>query len=83
VPAQQGWAGLPRPHRLGPARRPVIGGCGMAGDLASGTVLRALAAACPATRAAGGGDAVAGVTPRYAASPASVTEASAVMRVAD
>jgi glycolate dehydrogenase FAD-binding subunit len=55
----------------------------MAGDLASGTVLRALAAACPATRAADGGDAVAGVTPRYAASPASVTEASAVMRVAD
>jgi glycolate oxidase FAD binding subunit len=55
----------------------------MAGDLASDAVLRALAAACPATRAAGGGDTVAGVTPRYAASPASVTEASAVIRVAD
>ena len=45
-------------------------------------VLRALAAACPAARAAGAGDAVAGVAPRYAASPASVAEASAVMRVA-
>ncbi len=55
----------------------------MAGDTAGDTVLRALAAACPATRAAGAGDAVAGVTPRYAASPASVAEASAVMRVAD
>src|SRR5262247_272552 len=51
----------------------------MAGDAA----LRALAAACPATRSAGAGDAVAGVTPRYAASPASVAEASAVMRAAD
>src|SRR5215468_4651415 len=50
----------------------------MAGD----AVLRALAAACPAARAAGAGDAVAGVAPRYAASPASVAEASAVMRVA-
>jgi glycolate dehydrogenase FAD-binding subunit len=45
-------------------------------------VLRALAAACPAARAADASDAVAGVTPRYAASPASVAEASAVMRVA-
>src|SRR6266566_2265966 len=51
--------------------------------MADDVVLWALAAACPATRAAGGGDAVAGVTPRYAASPASVTEASAVMRAAD
>src|SRR5215475_1095721 len=51
----------------------------MAGDAA----LRVLAAACPAARAAGAGDAVAGVTPRYAASPASVAEASAVMRAAD
>src|SRR5215471_20074297 len=50
----------------------------MAGDAA----LRALAAACPATRAAGACDAVAGVKPRYAASPASVAEASAVMRAA-
>jgi glycolate oxidase FAD binding subunit len=51
----------------------------MAGD----TVLRALAGACPSARAAGAGDAVAGVIPRYAASPASVAEASAVMRAAD
>ena len=50
----------------------------MAGD----EVLRALAAACPAARAAGAGDAVAGVVPRYAASPASVGEASALMRAA-
>jgi glycolate dehydrogenase FAD-binding subunit len=50
----------------------------MAGDV----VLRALAAACPAARAADAGDAVAGVAPRYAASPATVAEASAVMRAA-
>ena len=50
----------------------------MAGD----TVLRALAGACPAARAADERDSVAGVTPRYAASPASVAEASAVMRAA-
>jgi len=50
----------------------------MAGD----AVLRALAGACPAARAADAGDAVAGVVPQYAASPASVAEASAVMRVA-
>jgi glycolate oxidase FAD binding subunit len=50
----------------------------MAGD----AVLQALAGACPATRPAQAGDAVAGVAPRYAASPASVAEASAVMRVA-
>jgi glycolate oxidase FAD binding subunit len=50
----------------------------MTGD----AVLRALAGACPASRPAEAGDAVAGVAPRYAASPASVAEASAVMRVA-
>ena len=50
--------------------------------MADDAVLRALAAACPAARAADVSDAVAGVTPRYAASPASVAEASAVMRVA-
>src|SRR5215470_4787888 len=50
--------------------------------MADDAVLRALAAACPAARAADASDAVAGVTPRYAASPASVAEASAVMRVA-
>src|SRR5215467_10596270 len=50
--------------------------------MADDAVLRALAAACPAARAAGAGDSVAGVAPRYAASPASVAEASAVMRAA-
>jgi glycolate oxidase FAD binding subunit len=50
--------------------------------MADDAVLRALAAACPAARAADASDAVAGVAPRYAASPASVAEASAVMRVA-
>src|SRR5215468_8516068 len=50
--------------------------------MADDAVLRALAAACPAARAADASDAVAGVTPRYAASPASVAEASALMRVA-
>ncbi len=54
----------------------------MAGDGAGDAVLQALAGTCPAARAAGPGDAVAGVTPRYAASPASVAEAGAVMRVA-
>jgi glycolate oxidase FAD binding subunit len=50
--------------------------------MADDPVLRALAAACPAARGADASDAVAGVAPRYAASPASVAEASAVMRVA-
>jgi glycolate oxidase FAD binding subunit len=50
----------------------------MAGD----AVLQALAGACPAARAADATDGVAGVTPRYAASPASVAEASALMRMA-
>jgi len=50
--------------------------------MADDAVLRALAGACPATRPAEAGDAVAGVPPRYAASPASVAEAGAVMRVA-
>src|SRR6266699_170989 len=50
--------------------------------MADDAVLRALAAACPAARAADASDAVAGMAPRYAASPASVAEASAVMRVA-
>ena len=54
----------------------------MADDAAGDTVLRALAGACPAARAAGAGDSVAGVAPRYAASPASVAEASALMRAA-
>jgi glycolate oxidase FAD binding subunit len=45
-------------------------------------VLDALMAVCPASRPASPGDAVAGVTPRFAASPASVAEASAVLRVA-
>ena len=50
--------------------------------MADDAVLRALAAACPSARTADASDAVAGVVPRYAASPASVAEASAVMRVA-
>lgn len=45
-------------------------------------VLAALAAACPATRPAAPQDAVAGVTPRYAASPATISQASALMRAA-
>ncbi len=45
-------------------------------------VLRALAAACPAAREAVPGDAVAGVLPRFAASPATVAEASALLRAA-
>jgi len=45
-------------------------------------VLEALAAACPAARAAQPGDAVAGVTPRFSASPASVAEASELLRAA-
>ncbi|HEY5987410.1 MAG TPA: FAD-binding oxidoreductase, partial [Streptosporangiaceae bacterium] len=45
-------------------------------------VLAALTAACPATRPAAPEDAVAGVTPRYTASPATVSQASALMRAA-
>jgi glycolate oxidase FAD binding subunit len=45
-------------------------------------VLRALAAACPESRDASPADAVAGVTPRFAASPATVAEASALLRAA-
>jgi len=41
-----------------------------------------LTAACGAVRPAGPADAVAGVLPRYVASPASVAEASAVMAAA-
>src|SRR5215472_617680 len=44
--------------------------------------LWALAAACPATRPATPGDAVAGVVPRYVASPATAGEASALLRTA-
>jgi glycolate oxidase FAD binding subunit len=50
--------------------------------LTADSVLRALAAACPASRPAGPADAVAGVTPRFAASPATVAEASALLRAA-
>jgi len=42
----------------------------------------ALAAACPAARPAGPGDAVAGVMPRFAAAPATVAEASGLLRAA-
>jgi glycolate oxidase FAD binding subunit len=50
--------------------------------MAADVVLKELSAACARARAAGPGDAVAGVTPRYVASPASVAEASAVLRAA-
>jgi glycolate oxidase FAD binding subunit len=45
-------------------------------------VLAALAAACPAARPAQPGDAVAGVLPRFAAAPATVAEASELLRAA-
>jgi glycolate oxidase FAD binding subunit len=45
-------------------------------------VLGILAAACPAARPAEPGDAIAGVMPRFAASPASVAEASALLAAA-
>jgi glycolate oxidase FAD binding subunit len=50
--------------------------------VADDAALRALAAACPAAREASPEDAVAGVTPRYAAAPATVAEASALLRAA-
>jgi glycolate dehydrogenase FAD-binding subunit len=46
-------------------------------------VLGALASACPAARPAGPGDAIAGVMPRFAASPATVAEASALLAAAE
>jgi glycolate dehydrogenase FAD-binding subunit len=45
-------------------------------------ILRALSAACPSARPAGPGDAVAGAVPRYAADPAGVEQASALLRAA-
>ena len=45
-------------------------------------VLGVLAAACPAARPAEPGDEIAGVLPRFAASPASVAEASALLAAA-
>ena len=45
-------------------------------------VLEALSAACPAARPARPGDVVAGVMPRFAASPATVAEASELLRAA-
>jgi glycolate oxidase FAD binding subunit len=50
--------------------------------MADDPILRALMAACPASRPASPADAVAGGTPRFAASPATVAEASAVLRAA-
>jgi glycolate dehydrogenase FAD-binding subunit len=50
--------------------------------MAADPVLKALAAGCPTARGAAAGDAVAGVTPRYAASPVSTEEASALLRAA-
>jgi len=48
----------------------------------TGPVPRPLTEACGEVRAAASGDSVAGVMPSYVASPASVAEASAVMRAA-
>jgi glycolate oxidase FAD binding subunit len=50
--------------------------------VAADPVLEALAAACPTARAAQPGDAVAGVMPRFAASPATIAEASDLLRAA-
>jgi len=50
--------------------------------VAADPVLAALAAACPAARPAQPGDAVAGVMPRFAASPATIAEASELLRAA-
>jgi glycolate oxidase FAD binding subunit len=50
--------------------------------VAADPVLGALAAACPAARPAETGDAIAGVMPRFAASPATVAEASALLAAA-
>jgi len=50
--------------------------------VAADPVLAALATACPATRPAQPGDAVAGVMPRFAASPATIAEASDLLRAA-
>jgi glycolate dehydrogenase FAD-binding subunit len=50
--------------------------------MAADPVLGALATACPAARPARPADAVAGVMPRFAASPATVAEASELLRAA-
>ena len=50
--------------------------------MATDPVLGALAGACPSARPAQPGDAVAGVMPRFAAAPASVAEASELLRAA-
>ena len=50
--------------------------------MAADPVLGALAAACPTARPAQPGDAVAGVLPRFAASPATVAQASELLRTA-
>ncbi len=50
--------------------------------MAADPVLSALAAACPAARPARPEDAVAGVMPRFAAAPATVAEASELLRAA-
>lgn len=50
--------------------------------MAADQVRKDLTAACPSAREAAGEDAVSGVTPRYAASPASTAEASALLRTA-
>src|SRR4029077_17093419 len=60
------------------SRRPLPRG----GAVGADPVLAALAAACPAARPAQPGDAVAGVMPRFTASPATVAEASELLRAA-
>jgi glycolate oxidase FAD binding subunit len=50
--------------------------------VATDPVLADLATACPAARPAQPGDAVAGVMPRFAAAPATVAEASGLLRAA-
>jgi glycolate oxidase FAD binding subunit len=60
----------------------VAGGPGPRGRAVADQVLGALAAACPAARPAQPEDAIAGVRPRFAAAPATVAEASALLRAA-
>jgi glycolate oxidase FAD binding subunit len=50
--------------------------------MTAGSLPGALAAACPEVRAAGPGDAVAGVVPRFVARPADLAEAASVMAAA-
>src|SRR5262249_34266232 len=77
----------PPPARRPPRRPPRVAGPwkplprGRA-TVGADPVLGALAAACPAARPAEPGDAVAGVMPRFTASPATVAEASTLLAAA-